>query len=229
MSRKPVKPKTTAGKCLRALREKAGLTQVELASQMGLSPNRGQAYIGKLEVGPDDPVFLAVVRFIRACGVKWEDFCALYDPPPNPRVDTREIDKSSLTPADKRTLKQRLKQQVYRYESRTARWPKGKPMAPVVQKRAQGRFEKYRRQYGIVEMAARRFLEQQAFPVTELFAWLDITQRIFSVLRGYPEPEWATRLEQIAKLVEERKMNRLILERLKEVVVVQFAGLTQVR
>jgi hypothetical protein len=195
---------------------------------MGLAGKVRKSFICNLEAGRvKNPKLLTVIRFIRACGAKWADFCALYDPPPNPELDTREIDRASLSTADKETLKRRLRQQVYKYESRTKRWVKGRPMEPVVQERAQKRFVKHRRQYGIIEMAARRFLDKQEFPAVQYFAWLDLTQRIFSVLRRYPEAERATRLEPVRKLAERWELDPLLFERLKAVIVGQFEDLTR--
>jgi transcriptional regulator with XRE-family HTH domain len=59
------------GRCVRQAREKAGLTQAELASQSGIHPG----FVGCIERGEKKPSLETVDRFCRALGLT---FGALY-------------------------------------------------------------------------------------------------------------------------------------------------------
>lgn len=56
------------GKRLRALREKAGTSQGDLADMAGLS----RTYLNQLEAGKRDPSLSTLTRLARALGVKLE-------------------------------------------------------------------------------------------------------------------------------------------------------------
>jgi transcriptional regulator with XRE-family HTH domain len=227
MSRKPVIPATEIGKCLRAIREKAGLSQAELAFRLGLNPERGQAYVSALEVGRvKHPEFPTVVAFIRACGAKWEEFCDLYDPPTVPEADTTEIDQTSFSESDKKQLKHKLRMEVYKYDSRTTRWVKGKPMAPMVQKQARKRFESCRSQASIIELAAKRMLDYEEFPNTDYVGYLLLARRMLSLLRRGKRPGQLEDMPTVLNLVEQWRLSPMVTEKLRAVAVEQYLRLT---
>lgn len=65
------------GRHLRALREQAGLTQVELGRRLELDAAHAQSYLSRLEAGHKGTTSLAtVVRYVRACGGRVAEFIA---------------------------------------------------------------------------------------------------------------------------------------------------------
>ncbi len=62
------------GERLRQLREKAGLSQMNLAGKMGFNPTHGYKYILRLEKGQvPNPTLRTLVGYIEACGATWAD------------------------------------------------------------------------------------------------------------------------------------------------------------
>ena len=214
------------GFCLRSIRRQAGLTQEEVAQRMGLRSKGSKSFVSSLEAGRvKDPRFRTVVLFVSACGAPWGEFWAGYEPPPGQRVNARAIEQTSFSPGDKQALNQRFRDDAYKYGTRSVRGSDGRPLAPEVREKAQERFEDYRQSYRIVEMAVRQLLGKETFPRYQYFAWLDITQRVFSVVRRYREDRWPERFERTAALVREWQLDEGIFRRLKEVVIEQYRKL----
>ena len=194
---------------------------------MGLGGKCSKSFICNLEAGRiRNPEFLTVIRFVRACGAKWEEFCDLYDPPTVPEVDTAEIDRTSFPDSDKKQLKHKLRMEVYKYNSRTTRWVKGKPMAPEVQKQARQRFESYRSQANIIELAAKRMLDYEAFPKTDYVGYLLLARRMLSLLRRGKQPGRLDDMPTVMNLVKQWRLNPNVVENLRETVQAQYRKLT---
>jgi len=62
-------------KLLMSVREKARLSQTEVAERMGLSPKSGYSYISHLEKGRvKNPPIWTILLYLRACGEPWSEF-----------------------------------------------------------------------------------------------------------------------------------------------------------
>ncbi|MDH5683670.1 MAG: helix-turn-helix domain-containing protein, partial [candidate division WOR-3 bacterium] len=57
------------GQLLTKIREKSGLSQIEVAKRIGLSTKSGQGYISRLEKGKTkNPPIQTILLYLRACG-----------------------------------------------------------------------------------------------------------------------------------------------------------------
>lgn len=62
---------------LRATRNRANLTQAEVARRIGLSAHSGKAYISHLEKGMvKNPPLITILLYLNACGEPWDNFFA---------------------------------------------------------------------------------------------------------------------------------------------------------
>jgi transcriptional regulator with XRE-family HTH domain len=62
-------------KLLISVREKAHLSQMEVAERMGLSPKSGYTYISHLEKGRvKNPPIWTILLYLSACGESWPEF-----------------------------------------------------------------------------------------------------------------------------------------------------------
>jgi len=63
------------GQILTKVREKSGLSQIEVAERIGLSKKTGQGYISRLEKGKTkNPPIQTILLYLRACGESWPEF-----------------------------------------------------------------------------------------------------------------------------------------------------------
>jgi transcriptional regulator with XRE-family HTH domain len=63
------------GQILTKVREKSGLSQIEVAERIGLSKKNGQGYISRLEKGKTkNPPIQTILFYLRACGESWPEF-----------------------------------------------------------------------------------------------------------------------------------------------------------
>jgi transcriptional regulator with XRE-family HTH domain len=66
---------TEIGKLLSKIREKSGLSQIEVAERIGFSKKFGQGYISRLEKGKaKNPPIQTILLYLRACGESWPEF-----------------------------------------------------------------------------------------------------------------------------------------------------------
>ncbi|MDH5185486.1 MAG: helix-turn-helix transcriptional regulator [candidate division WOR-3 bacterium] len=60
---------------LKKQREKANLTQAEIAKRLGLSPKSGKMYISAFESGKKKNSSIeTILKYLRACGASWTEF-----------------------------------------------------------------------------------------------------------------------------------------------------------
>ena len=65
------------GAALKALREKAGLSQMKLAGRMGFVPAHGYKYIFRIEKGlVPNPTLRTLASYLAACGAGWQEIAA---------------------------------------------------------------------------------------------------------------------------------------------------------
>ena len=63
------------GRLLTKIREKFGLSQIEVAERIGLSKKSGQGYISRLEKGKSkNPPIQTILLYLSACGESWPEF-----------------------------------------------------------------------------------------------------------------------------------------------------------
>lgn len=69
---------TELGTRLRQLREKAGLSQMQLAASMGFAPTHGYKYVFRLEKGQvPNPTLRTLASYLDACAAGWEQIVDL--------------------------------------------------------------------------------------------------------------------------------------------------------
>ena len=85
------------GARLRGLREKAGLSQMELARRMGFNPTHGYKYVLRLEKGlVANPTLRTIAGCLEACGAGWTDIADVLPgtgAPPAPEAPRRPAEK----------------------------------------------------------------------------------------------------------------------------------------
>ena len=83
---------------LRQFRQAVGLSQAQVAAQLGLKTGQGQAYVSRLEKGlVHRPYLDTIVRYLHVCGVRMSAFADLLDrvePLPEDTSARRRLDQA---------------------------------------------------------------------------------------------------------------------------------------
>ena len=147
------------GARLRQIRERAELTQDQVAARMGLTGKGRRMYVSKLESGRVHRPYLdTVTGFLIACGGLFSEFYDLLTRVKPVPVDTTPIEQTDWPEQRKELVKERTKDQVFRFQRRVEQPYLRRPMMPESRKRAVEGFREYQVQMNVIEEAVRQFL-----------------------------------------------------------------------
>lgn len=104
----------TGGQLVRRARQKAGVSQYELAQRLGTK----QPVIARWETGRRSPDYDTVVRAIAACGFEMEPLLS----PSDPQTDAQILRWLEMTPDERIALNQELiETEAWAHSARTVR------------------------------------------------------------------------------------------------------------
>jgi transcriptional regulator with XRE-family HTH domain len=97
---------------LKQQREKANLTQEEIAKRLGFSPKSGKMYISAFERGKKrNPSIDTILKYLRACGASWPEFFKELD-----RIDFRLRHEKMIGQLPRPPEKRKIERDAMRYE-----------------------------------------------------------------------------------------------------------------
>jgi transcriptional regulator with XRE-family HTH domain len=158
------------GSRLRELRLRAGLTQAEAASRMGLKGQFGSKYISRLETGRiPDPALNTIARFLRACGARWYQFCDVLEPVETADVVVSEAAKELLPERALEQAETRAREETWRYSKNQQEFFHLKPESPETRPESIEKFMTYRMlenaiQQGVLEVLRARPRATSMYP-----------------------------------------------------------------
>jgi len=101
-------------KNLKAIRERSGLTQREVAKELGLKSKYGRSFIARLENGlVSNPSLRTILDFIRICGVSWPEFFQQLD-----TIDFKMRHEKMISQLPVPPTQRKIQRDAMRYEIR---------------------------------------------------------------------------------------------------------------
>jgi transcriptional regulator with XRE-family HTH domain len=99
-------------KLLKQRREKANLTQEEIAQRLGFSPKSGKMYISAFERGKKrNPSIDTILKYLRACGASWVEFFKELD-----RIDFKLRHEKMISQVKPPPAERKIQRDAMKYE-----------------------------------------------------------------------------------------------------------------
>ena len=196
------------GARLRALRERAGLTQGEVVRRMGPRNLNNKAWISSLEAGRVKwPAMATVVMYLRACGAVMGEFFDRFNALPAVALDVQALDRTKLGAEARQRVKRAATRQAEKWQRRVVLGTTGKPLEQERARRGAARYGQYAVEVKAVEAAVRKALETAQVKYYEYLGYMSFARSVFSVIRkelnhrehrehGEDNPEEANRRER---------------------------------
>jgi transcriptional regulator with XRE-family HTH domain len=206
---------------LKSLRERAGLSQGELARRMGLAGVDAKSYVSRLERGAINRPYLdTIVNYLHVCGARMSDFGMLLDriePLPEPRVPETQ----GSSPEQTLHVEVKVQREMANYQRKMQYPIRALPAPPAKQKRGAMKLREYRIQASMVEQAIRNYLSN-ALRSTMYFAnYYNVGRQILGILRRYKEPKRSRKLDEVMALAEKKGLKAPVLAEVKRITIEQ--------
>jgi transcriptional regulator with XRE-family HTH domain len=212
---------------LKKTRERAGLTQRELARRLGFKDACGHAYICRLEQGKvKRPLLDTIVNYLHVCGARMVDFGVLLDRV-EPLPELRIGDVRGEKPERVQQVENKVKREVAEYQ-RKAQYPtRTLPATPEKQRRGAEKLREYRIQADLVERALRRFLGNARVPTMYFGFYYNVGRQILGILRKHNEPKLSRKLDEVMARAEQEGLEARVLVEIRKITIEQHAQVTK--
>ena len=101
------------GRLLKKLREKARLSQTEVAKRIGLSSKTGHGFISRLESGKvKSPPLYIILFYLRTCGESWSEFFKKLD-----NIDFKIRHEKMISQLPPQATQRKIQRDAMRYET----------------------------------------------------------------------------------------------------------------
>jgi transcriptional regulator with XRE-family HTH domain len=213
------------GKKLIVVRKTAGLTQVRIAKEIGLT----RQYIIQIEKGKaKNPTVGVIFTYLDVCNVRWTDFFAEFkrriDKIDNDQV-IKEAGLSSATGLSFRQ-KQKVDRDISYYRMRIdGKKGKAKSLSEQQKHRAAVKFGKYRLIIEPLEAEVQKKLGELNVPIAHNQAYKDFTRECFSALKKYYHKDQlllTQRFAEIMKSWQAQGLKEEVLLIIKDIVIAHF-------
>jgi transcriptional regulator with XRE-family HTH domain len=211
------------GKRLKRVRKTAGLTQEQIAKEIGLS----RQYIIQIEKGKAiHPTLGVILNYLDACNVAWADFFVELRRTIDKIDYDQVINEVGLSSATGLTFrqKQKIDRDISYYRMRIdGRKGKAKPLFSQEKHRAAVKFGKYRIIIEPIEAEVQKKLGEINVPIAQNQAYKDFARECYSAIRKFttrraPAKSRQTRNEESLKEISALriKLNQIIEKWVKE-------------
>jgi transcriptional regulator with XRE-family HTH domain len=155
------------GNRLRALRQRAGLTQKQVAQRMGLTGEQAYKLVWRLESGRGrDPSIGTIARFLKACGARWYQFCDVLEPVETAEVPMPEAAKELLSERAIERAEAAAREETWRYSKNQQEFFHLKPETPETRPESIEKFMTYRMLENVIQQGVLEVL--RASPVATI-------------------------------------------------------------
>jgi transcriptional regulator with XRE-family HTH domain len=228
------------GAKLKEFRERANLTQTELAARMGMVYQSAKAYVSMLEQGKiPHPLLETVVLYIKASGAKTEEFFSQFDALSFINVEEKlknVWDSAGVTVAGVKMSKQAevlasLESRAIhnaqlagrRYQRNVANTESPGKTAPEVLAQRAAKMASYRMQVSVVELKVQEYLDGLGMPLLIRHGYQMFARSVFSVVRKTDEAQKReAKLAEKWTFVEEQGLDPEIAKRVQAIVIAEW-------
>ncbi len=235
------------GARLKELRERADLTQSEVAERMGMSYSSAKAYVSMLEQGRvARPMLETIVLYLKACGAKMDEFFGRFNSlnfvDVEKKLDTvwdaakvkvagvKESEQARARAEVKADIlhKTRLASMRYQLNVPYAETP-GKTAPEEVARRA-GKLAEYRMQTSIVERKVQDYLDEAGVKRLIAIGYIMFARSVFGVVRKErgevkgqkSKVKAAEKLAEKWRFVEEQGLEPEIARKVQEIAIAEW-------
>jgi transcriptional regulator with XRE-family HTH domain len=213
------------GKKLRIVRKTAGLTQAQIAKEIGLT----RQYIIQIEKGKaNNPTLNVVLDYLDVCNVRWTVFFTEL----KTRIDKinfgqviKEVGISSATGLSLRQ-KRKIDRDIFYYRMRIdGKKGKAKLLSEQQKDRAAVKFGKYRITIEPLEVKVQKKLGELSVPIALNQAYKDFARECYSVIKKYnckDQMLLSQRFVQIMKSWLNQGLQEDTLRQIREIVTAHF-------
>lgn len=176
------------GARLRVLRERAGLTQGEVAARMGLPNPNNRKWLSVLEAGRlKRPAVMTIVAYLRACGAVMGEFFSQFDALDYAPLDLKPAERARLSRRGLESVKQDTAKQVRKFQHAATHALVGKPIERAQAKQAAVNYGARQLQVNVVNQAVREFLGTRKVSYVAAHAYLAYARMVMGALRKASE------------------------------------------